>query len=204
MANKTVHLNREELEYLYLVERLGIDAIAARLKTSHGSVWRALDEYGITRRDLSDACTKHHRANFSGDLREKAYLIGLRLGDLWVSKNKPGIGSKTILVSCHSSSHEQIELVRSLFEIYGHVHITTYLDGSAQIVCYLNETFEFLLPKEDAIPDWILNSADYFVSFLAGYVDAEGSFCVPRNGCAQFQLKSCDVCIIHTIRNFLT
>lgn len=204
MANKTVHLKREELEYLYLVEGLGIDAIAARLNTSHGSVWRAMDAYGIIRRDLSAAITKHHRADFSGSLYEKAYLIGLRLGDLWVSKNKPGIGSKTIVVSCHSSSHEQIELIRMLFETYGHVHTTIYSDGSVQILCYLNETFAFLLPKEDAVPDWILRSTDHFLPFLAGYIDAEGSFSVPRNGQAQFQLKSCDVRIIHTIREFLT
>ncbi len=204
MAKKSVRLDPEELERLYFEEHLGIDAIAARLNTSHGSVWRAMDEYGIIRRGPSEATVRHHRTAFSGNLYEKAYLIGLRLGDLWVRRNKPGAGSKTIVVSCHSTSHEQITLVQSLFEPYGHTHITNYADGSTQILCFLDNTFEFLLYKEDKIPPWILERADYFIPFLAGYVDAEGSFCVPCNGYAQFQLKSSDVNIIHEIGVFLT
>jgi hypothetical protein len=204
MSKKAVHLDPKELERLYYKERLGIDAIATRLNTSHGSVWRAMEEYGIARRDLSQAEIKHHRTSFTGDLYQKAYLIGLRLGDLWVHMDKPGVGSKTIVVSCHSTSQDQLALVQSLFEPYGHVQTTTYADGSAQVLCYLDNTFEFLLPKEDNIPPWILESEDYFVAFLAGYVDAEGSFCVPRTGRAQFQLKSCDVNILFQIHTFLT
>ncbi|MBV9546987.1 MAG: hypothetical protein JOY61_21675 [Chloroflexi bacterium] len=38
----------------------------------------------------------------------------------------------------------------------------------------LNLTFDFLLPKEDRIPDWVLERDDTFFAFFAGYLDAEG------------------------------
>ena len=40
----------------------------------------------------------------------------------------------------------------------------------------LNLTFDFLLPKQDAVPEWILESDEPFFAFLAGYIDAEGYF----------------------------
>jgi hypothetical protein len=40
----------------------------------------------------------------------------------------------------------------------------------------LNVTFDFLLPKQDAVPGWILESDEPFFAFLAGYIDAEGYF----------------------------
>ena len=42
----------------------------------------------------------------------------------------------------------------------------------------MNQSFEFLLEKPDYVPEWTLRDDDYFISFLAGYVDAEGSFYV--------------------------
>jgi len=38
----------------------------------------------------------------------------------------------------------------------------------------LNKSFEFLLPKEDRIPDWVVERDDTFFAFFSGYVDAEG------------------------------
>jgi hypothetical protein len=38
----------------------------------------------------------------------------------------------------------------------------------------LNRSFEFLLPKADEVPEWILTTGDVFYAFLAGYIDAEG------------------------------
>jgi hypothetical protein len=203
MAYKRIFLDRYELERLYNNERLGIDAIAAKLGTSHGTVWRAFDRYGIPRRSLSEAHTRHPRQDFSGDKNEKAYLIGLRLGDLWVRKNKPGAGSKSIVVSCHTTIPEQVNLVESVFAPYGYVYVKRNPGGTLRVLGYLNLTFEFLLPKQDQIPAWIFGKSSWFLNFLGGYIDAEGSFCVPRNGSASFQLKTYDIHILEQIAHFL-
>ena len=162
-----------------------------------------MQQFGIPRRELSEAITRHKRENFSGKPVERAYLIGLRLGDLWVRKNKPGPKSKTIVVSCHTTRLEQLDLIHSLFSAYGHVQITHPSDDSWQILCYLNSSFEFLLPKDDRVPAWVLVDSSQFLAFLAGYVDAEGSFCIDCNGRASFQLKSCDIGILNEISAFL-
>jgi hypothetical protein len=204
MPKKRVYLDPDELRRLYEEERIGIDAIAAKLHTSHGSVWRAMEAFCIPRRTLSEAITKHKRVDFSGDPAEQAYLIGFRSGDLWVRRVKPGPGSRTIMVSCHTTRSEQIALVQSLFSRYGHARITYDRSGSQQILCYLNESFGFLLAKQDRIASWILRKPALFLAFLAGYVDAEGSFCVDRHGHTQFQLKSYDLNILKQITSFLT
>src|SRR5205823_9762542 len=51
---------------------------------------------------------------------------------------------------------------------------TCALPISIGMIARLNMTFEFLLPKQDAVPEWILESDEPFFAFLAGYVDAEG------------------------------
>jgi hypothetical protein len=56
----------------------------------------------------------------------------------------------------------------------------------------LNDSFDFLLPKEDCVPDWILAEEECFFAFFAGYVDAEGSIRVDRRGIARFDVYSYD------------
>lgn len=38
----------------------------------------------------------------------------------------------------------------------------------------LNLSFEFLLPKDDRVPEWVLDDDECFFAFAAGYIDAEG------------------------------
>jgi hypothetical protein len=71
------------------------------------------------------------------------------------------------------------------------------------VVATLNESFSFLLPKEDRIPKWVLKSKTYFLAFAAGYIDAEGSFGV-YNGLAKFRVGSYDIGILRSlIRGFI-
>ncbi len=105
-----------------------------------------------------------------------AYLIGFRLGDLNVETE-----GNTIVVKCTSTRSEQIVLFRQLFEPYGHVYtdeatIARRKRQSIGMIARLNRTFDFLLPKQDSVPEWILTTDDTFYAFFAGYVDAEGYF----------------------------
>ena len=70
---------------------------------------------------------------------------------------------------------------RTLFERYGHIFTdeqtrTRRQRQSIGVIARLNMTFDFLLPKQDAVPEWILASDEPFFAFLAGYIDAEGYF----------------------------
>ena len=56
--------------------------------------------------------------------------------------------------------------------------------------CYLDTSFDFLLEKPERIPARILNDDELFIAFLAGYLDAEGSFRIYRQrSAAAFSLR---------------
>jgi hypothetical protein len=60
----------------------------------------------------------------------------------------------------------------------------------------------FLLNNTDKIELWILKNQKYFAAFLAGYIDAEGTFCL-CSGNTVFSIKSQDKNILHQIRDKL-
>jgi hypothetical protein len=136
-------------------------------------VLRWLRAAGIGRRD-DGGVQRYARADFSGDSCEKAYLLGFRIGDLHVAPQ-----AHSVVIKCTSTRPEQIELFKLLFERYGHVYTdeATMARRRRQTIgmsVWLNRTFDFLLPKEDRVPDWVLKHDDTFFAFLAGYMDAEG------------------------------
>ena len=61
---------------------------------------------------------KYERKPFDGTDEDKAYLLGLRHGDLSVSKPWKGVAK----VSTSTTHPAMAELFRSLFEPYGHVY----------------------------------------------------------------------------------
>jgi len=143
---------------------------------------------------------RYPKYDFSGNLAEKAYLIGFRLGDLRVYKTRPH--SETIIVQGHTTQKIQANLLKNLFCKYGKVSITDQKDGTININCYLNETFNFLLPKRDYIELWISKNKRYFAAFVAGYIDAEGNFII-NQGKGRFKIDSYDKKILHQIHSWL-
>jgi hypothetical protein len=163
----------QEVTRLYLDEGLSLNGVAARLGCSQTTVRRKLIAAEVTRREDGSA-PKYARADFSGSVTEKAYLIGFRIGDLHVAVN-----GRSIVIKCTSTRDEQIELFRNVFGRYGHIFtdevtIAQRRRQSIGMIARLNMTFDFLLPKQDAVPEWILASDELFFAFLAGYIDAEG------------------------------
>ena len=91
------------------------------------------------------------RLRGSGDLAERAYLVGFRLGDLNVE-----LHGHTITVKCTSTRGEQVSLFRQLFEPYGHVYtdeatLTHRRRQSIGMSVALNRSFDFLLPSSDSV-----------------------------------------------------
>ena len=196
---KRVEISKEELRKLYLKEKVTTSEIAKNFNCCQRTILNKLLEYHIPIRTISEASVfikpRYPRKNFGGNLEEKAYLIGFRLGDLNVySQSKI---SPTIYVRASSTKPKFLSLVKSLFLSYGQVWYKLN-KGQFNIKCYLNRSFDFLLPKKDLIESWILKNKNCFASFLAGYIDAEGSFYL------RSQAKSSGFSILSEDKNILS
>ena len=159
---------------------------------------RLLKKFKIPRRTISETSTRHPKNDFNGDIVEKSYLIGFRLGDLGIRK-----GFYLIKVGCGTTKLEQVQLIKSLFSQYGPFWISKKdKRGAFHIDFLLNLSFKFLLPKHNIIPKWILRNKKNFLNFLAGYTDAEGNigFC---GGRAKFRIRSYDKGILKDINDKL-
>ncbi|MDO8460011.1 MAG: LAGLIDADG family homing endonuclease [Nanoarchaeota archaeon] len=174
---KRVEISKEKLEELYLGRKLSTWKMEKMLNIPRGTIHRKMKEFGISTRDLSESHIIHPKKDFSGNLLEKAYLIGFRIGDLGVRKIYPN--SRTICVASGSTIKEQIELINSLFNTYAKVWISKPKNNKINIQVSLNESFNFLISKE--YPQWIENDRNTFFSFLAGFTDAEGNISINQN-----------------------
>jgi len=173
-------INDNNLKYLYLKKRMSSRKIAKLYSCAYSTVDARVRKLGLPIRTLAAAHIITKRLNFSGNLKEKAYLIGFRIGDLRVRKMYKN--SETILVDCGSTKIEQIRLIKKLFWKYGRVWISeSKPTGKIQIECGLNKFFIFLLKKHEKFPNWISRKKSSLLSAIAGFADAEGSFFVDKS-----------------------
>lgn len=193
-----IDISKEELEELYLNKKLSTWKIEKITKIPRGTVHRKLKEFNIKTRDRADSHIIYFRKDFSGNLLEKAYLIGFRIGDLGV--RKIWLNSKTISVASGSTVENQIILIKNLFKDYGKFNIQKTKKGKFNIQVSLNETFDFLL--EHTASEWIFKDRDYFFSFLAGFSDAEGSIKI-YNNLARYSLGNYNRNLLELIRKSL-
>jgi len=163
---------KEELEKLYLDKNLPTRKVAEICQCSRSTVHRKLKMYDIERRGLADAEIKYPRKSFNGSLEEKSYLVGFSLGDL--RARKIWKNGKTINIAGGSTQINQIELFVSLFSKYGRVWHKQTKSGRYNAEAFLDMSFEFLLERKKNLK-WISKNPSYFLAFLAGFTDAEGS-----------------------------
>jgi len=201
VANKN-KVKKTLLAKLYWKEHLTPKQIGKKLNRHPETIRRLMRGYGLKRRSRSEVRTHYPRFNFSDDLlEEKAYLIGFRTGDLRVNSSA---GKTSITVDCTSTKAEQLKLFRDLFNKYGHVWVSKpRSDGNRVFLVRLNHTFRFLLPKRDNIPKWIRENKNYFLSFLAGYTDAEANIGISKENVAKFALASYDKNILKQVHKKL-
>ena len=178
-----ISIPKHELEDLYVKKKLSGRKIAKIYGCAYSTIDRKIRSYGFRIRNRAESHIIYPRKDFNGSSIDKAYIIGFSIGDLRV--RKIWRGSETIHVDCGSTKEEQINLINKLFSSYGHVWISKPNKyRKRQIEVSLNLSFNFLLDKNI---NWIFNSKKYFAAFLAGFVDAEGSFSIYRNN-ATFQV----------------
>ena len=178
---KKIHIPKETLERLYWKENLTTTEIAKRFGIRHGrNVLKKIKRYGIPSKTVSQALTKKFKREFSGDLKEKAYFLGLRTGDFYVKQIK-----KCVRIQTTTTHLAQIELLERAFKIYGEHRVYYSRSASREdewfIYTDLHSSFDFLLKKPQEIPKWILDNDEYFYSFLSAYMDCEGYWRVVRS-----------------------
>ncbi len=188
-----VKISKKKLYHLYIKNKLSTWKLEEKLRIPRSTIHRKLKEYKIKTRNLSEANDKYPKKDFNGNMIEKSYLIGFRIGDLRVRKQHKN--SRTISVGCSSTILEQIDLIRNLFKEYGKI----WIKKNKNIIyteAYLNESFDFLISNK--VPNWILKSKKYFFSFLSGFIDAEGSIKIYQN-MARFSLGNYDYNLLEII-----
>ena len=190
---KKVYIDKKTLEYLYLQQRQSISQIAKTYNCSSSVILSKIQKYNIKSRNLSEAMTKYAKKDFLGNAQEKAYIIGFRLGDLNVRQRSDSL----ISIKTGTTKIEQVELIREVFSNYGHFYVKSVKD-IFYVECSLNKSFSFLIPKNDKIENWIMNSNHNFFAFLAGYTDAEGNIGVYDNR-ARYRVGTYDKNILKQI-----
>lgn len=192
---RKVIIPREELQRLYWDERKSSIEIAQLFRCHSMTIRNRIAEMDIPKRSPSDARMRYEKHDFPGNSIEKAYLLGFRLGDLSVYQTNSR--SELIVVRCHTTQIVQVNLIKRLFSKYGHVAVSESRYGY-NVNCYVNVTFNFLLPKNGLVPQGVLRSESSTWAFIAGYVDAEGYFGI-NQGKARFKMDAYDVHILEWI-----
>lgn len=201
MGRAKIELPKKKLYNLYHLQNKSPYKIGILFRCSFKTITNRLLEYGIPLKSKSVAQMRYKKYDFSGDLVEKAYLIGFRLGDLSASKITPN--AETVVVRLHTTHDVQIALFKELFKKYGKVvSYKSQTNPSTNVNAYLNRSFEFLLPKHDLVEKWIIDNEKYTRSFAAGYIDAEGTFGIYQ-GRARFKIDSYDKEILLQIHLWL-
>jgi len=176
---------RDFLDYLHNVKGLSLNDVAKLVgnKTSGYTSW-VCRELGVQRRPFEEARLKgirekrrkYERKPFDGTDEDKAYLLGLRHGDLSVSRPWKGV----VRVSTSTTHPAMARLFRNLFAPYGHVYQhprfrkdTNTYEWNLQAI--LDDSFDFLLLPFEKSVEWILSNDSITRAYLAGLFDAEGS-----------------------------
>lgn len=193
---RPIMVDKNQLERLYHGRNLSLEQIAKCLHCSKGAIERKIQKFNIKLRGNDHR--KHWRYQkkpFDGNLEEKAYLIGFRLGDLNVYQRK-----QVVVARGSTTKLAQAALFEHLFANYGGVNTTRTKRGTIEQCAYLDHSFDFLLPKQDKIEPWICECSRCFLAFFAGYFDAEGCAHLHRhqhcNPSGELQVQSYDKNII--------
>ena len=185
---------------LYLIKKWTPRKIGLQFNCDGITIRNRLKELGIPFKTKSSAQTKYSRYDFDGTETERAYMLGFRYGDLNVYKPKGK--SETIVVRCHTTHTVQEDLFKKLFAKYGTITVSRN-DRSMHMNCYLNHSFSFLLPKyNNQEREWLLQDSKRMWAFIAGYIDAEGTFGIYENR-GRFKVDAYDILILKEMHEFL-
>lgn len=193
MSRKKVIISKNLLEKLYYKEKKSKYKIGDICGCSFKTVLNRMREYEMKPLSRSIMQSTYLKKDFSGDLAEKAYMIGFRLGDLNVYKTASH--SEVIIARCNTTNDTQADLLKKVFNKYGRVTVSKGKNKAFSVNCFLNDSFNFLIPKSLKVPGWINKNNKISSHFAAGYVDAEGNIGVYDKR-ARFKIDTYDKHVI--------
>lgn len=158
-------------------------------KTSGYTSWLTR-QLGIQPREFEEArlagihkkVRKYERRPFDGTDEDRAYLLGLRHGDLSVSRPF----GDAIRVSTSTTHPAMAKLLTELFTPCGHVYQHPRYKKETHtyewnLITILDNSFEFLLQEFDQSLSWIQSNERTIFAYLSGLLDAEGSIITTRS-----------------------
>lgn len=194
-----INFSKKQLKNWYIDQKLSTWEIEKRFGYGRGTLYRKLKEFNLPIRNIAISHMRFPRKDFSGDILERAYLIGFRIGDLNVTKCGPQ--SETVVVKCASTKQGQLKLFKNLFGQYGHIiQGKPTKEDKINIQANLNLSFSFLLDKSPNSYKWAFENKNTFFAFLAGFSDAEGSFFINKHGQAGFSIGNYDFELLKIIQ----
>ena len=137
------NLNAQQVIAAYSKPKESLSSLAKKFGCTVWTIQYLLRKNGVRIREGWEVNFKHIKNNFSGNLIEKAYLIGFRLGDLNCARKSERI----IQVKSNTTKKAQLDLMKSLFEKYGPCYLGEDKEGTFNFAAALNNSFEFLIPK---------------------------------------------------------
>jgi hypothetical protein len=200
MPRYGVSINNAQIAKLYVTQELTCADLAKKYGCTAATIRNRLISFGVKLRRSGKWKFKYLKYPFTGSLCEKAYMIGFRIGDLSVYKRNAT--SRAIIVRCHTTQQDQIDVIKNVFGKYGHVNISPPKVYGSHINCYLDLSFDFLMDKS-IVPQEIKNDTKASWAFIAGYTDAEGNL-IMNQGRARFKIDSYDKFVLDWIAEFLT
>jgi len=200
MGRRNLVIDNAQLAKLYIDKELTCADLAKQFGCSDVTIRNRLMNFGIKLRRAGKWKFKYPKYPFVGSLSEKAYMIGFRIGDLNVYKRKET--SRAIIVRCHTTQQDQIDIIKNIFGKYGHVNVSPPEVYGSHVNCYLDLSFDFLMTKR-SISEEITNDTAASWAFIAGYTDAEGNL-ILNQGRARFKIDSYDKFVLEWIAVFLT
>ena len=153
------------------------------------TIFNHLRRRGIKLREKVEAqikaVTKYRRSPFAGDAFDRAYLLGFVLGDCAVVRH-----GRAVRVRTATTHPAMAELFDDLFGRYGCVKKyprasrLTGFEWSLEVD--LDDSFEFLLDAKISPPPKPPEGNGEFLSYLAGFFDAEGGAYLHRTAAGFF------------------
>ncbi|MDG6925494.1 MAG: hypothetical protein JRN09_02975, partial [Nitrososphaerota archaeon] len=173
------------------------------------TVFLHLKKRGIQLRDKIEAqivaVSKHKKTPFSGDILEKARMLGFVRGDAWVTRH-----GRAIRVRGGSTHPAFLGLFKGLFGNYGPAYV---YPKEAKLTGYewcidvdLDRSFNFLLEGPEESNRLVASDTDFFLNFLAGFFDAEGSIYYHKKydgGAFELSIKNMDIHLLELLNNKL-
>jgi len=174
-------LVEDRIVRFYIKKKLSLKQIAKKFNASESGIKWILIKKKVKLRSKREGLLlvkrKYEKPPFKGTEMEKAYLMGITLGDLHVRNTS----NFTIEANTTTTREAMIKLLISTFEKYTDgIYWYSEEKKGFRFCAYLDRSFDFLISVKKNVNMIEEFNKKEFLSFLAGFFDAEGCIAKKR------------------------